>query len=169
MLLIPTLLFFMYVLMICRKFGIPNSLSESFYLLPKKYNIIFIIVLTLIPLSTIIILFSKINDFYTLTFISIAVIGNIIVGIFAQFKDTFQKYFHFGGAIISAASIYLWSITILDDYLFPFFIIASIVLLAALNKLVNKKNFVFWLEMGCYYLFYSIANMLYFNTIPYNF
>jgi len=135
MILISSIIFFTYIILVCLKYGIPPSVSESYYLLPKKINILFTLALWGFALP---IVFYADNG---LLFFTGA--GIVFVGAAAQFKDTFIRNIHFAGAIgavlLSQTYIYtqgLWHVNI------AFFVAAFL--------LQFVKNRVFWQEIAAF-------------------
>lgn len=160
MITIPTILFFAYVLYVCISFGIPDSLSQSYYLLKPIQKILFSAVMTFIPILLMVTLFSRVHDVYTLSLVTPAAISIVFVGIFALYEDKFQRWFHFIGAILSAILTIIWTFII---YKYTLAVFIPLALSSIIIPLVtNRKKFTFWLEMGCFTSFFIIANIVYY-------
>lgn len=157
---IPTILFAAYVLYVCILFGIPNSLSESYYLLKPSQRILFSVVMTFVPILILVTLFSKINDIYTISLITPAAVSIVFVGLFAVYKDKFQKWFHFIGAFLSAILTIIWTFIIFKYTLY--FFIPIVVASFIIPLVTNKEKLTFWLEIGCFFSFFLIANIVYY-------
>ena len=160
MITIPTILFFAYVLYVCISFGIPDSLSQSYYLLKPVQKILFSAVMVFIPIFLMVSLFSRVHDAYTLALITPSAISIVFVGIFALYEDKFQRWFHFIGAFLSAALTIIWSFIIYKHTLYIFLPLALSSIIIPL--VTNKKKFTFWLEMGCFTSFFVVANIVYY-------
>ena len=157
MLFVPLILFFGYVLWFCLKYGIPDSLSESWNKLPKNLKWLFPVILGFVSIFLLVVVLSTNGTFYSALFISIAVIGLIFVAVFSHFKDPFQKILHFFGAYLATLSILIW-----EFIMFKYGAIAIIILSGTIIGIIYNitktpkipKNTTFWLEMWIFLLFY---------------
>lgn len=157
MLFVPLILFFGYVLWFCLKYGIPDSLSESWYKLPKNLKWLFPVILGFVSVFLLVIVLSTNGTFYSALFISIAVIGLIFVAIFSHFKDPFQKILHFFGAYLATLSILIWEFVMFkwDAIILIISIGGMVYFIYTLTKTPKiPKNTTFWLEMWIFCLFY---------------
>lgn len=160
----PTILFWIYVLWFCIKYGIPPSLSGSWYVLPNKLKPLFPITVSFISIFLLVTIFKDFHDFYTLLFLSLAIIGLIFVGVFSEFKDKIQKWLHFGGAILSVISVLIWQYIFMNNLIgFISLLVMCISIIFGLKSIFdynNKKNLIFWLEMIIFFDFYLFIILL---------
>lgn len=154
---IDILLMLVYILIIILAYGVPNSLSESYYLLPKKMRFIFTVVMLYHSLFLMISVFPTINDIYTLILISISAFGLILVGMMPSFKDKYQKILHFFGALLAGGTSLVWMIIMgywyipMITYLIFFFISAIF---------YHFRKMTFFIEMGAFLPMYIIIMIL---------
>lgn len=163
MLSVPLILFFGYVLWFCLNYGIPDSLSESWYKLPKNLKWLFPVILGFVSIFLLVTVLSINGTFYSALFISIAVIGLIFVAVFSHYKDSFQKLLHFFGAYLATLSIVIWEFVIFKWFAIILIVFSGIIICITYNITKNpkgRKNTIFWLEMWIFYLFYFSVGLL---------
>ena len=129
------------------KFGIPESLSQTYYNLEnykKDIGILFYLylVVTVFILAIPMIEAAKIWGF-------ISCIGLLFVGAAPAFKEKHQKYIHVCGAALAALGSIILLITI-NKWIYSFIILAIILILSLSTKTL-KQSIVFWLEMLAFY------------------
>lgn len=149
--LISITIFIAYNISIAKIYGVPNSLSASFYNL-REHNLGFLFTIfcwtAAFPLLIYWIEYSP-NDWNFLPFISC--VGLMFVGTAPAFKDhELEKKVHTGAALICAISSYTWTILYTSLFLSINFILLSILLYFLL-----KKNKTYWIEMLAFINLYS--------------
>ena len=158
--LISITIFIAYNVSIAKIYGVPNSLSESFYSL-KEHNLGFLFTIFCWSMAFPLLIYwieHSPSDWNFLPFISCA--GLMFVGTAAAFKGhelekkvhigavpafkghELEKKVHVGAALICAASSYIWTILYASLFLSINFILLSILLYFLL-----KKNKTYWIEM----------------------
>lgn len=146
---ISLVIFITYLLVISVKYGVPDSISDSFYLLEgtkKKLGIIFtlfcwVIVGFLLPTW----LDNSPENYQFLAFLACGAL--CFVGTAAQFKEDFVKKVHFISAGISAISAIIW-MCLMGYWFIPVGVgitTLSIIWLGG-DKFV-KRTYLFWLEV----------------------
>lgn len=129
--------FFSYVGFVIFKYGIQDSISESYYCLPKKYKFIFTLFCWGFAVPAIIIGSTALMFF--------AGVGILFVGTAAAFKEKMTYEVHMTGAILS---ICCSQISLFIDfgiyYLLPIFVISSLIILL-LRKKITK--YFWWIEL----------------------
>lgn len=154
---ISCIIFFGYNIFIISKFGVPESLSDSFYLLndiKKGLGYVFSIVLfssvfTLLPV------FMSVDSNTTFDFLKFFCAALLaFVGAAPAFKGI-DKDFHFKFAILCAVSGFLW-IILATPYWYVLLISAILMIITML--LTNTKYaLVYWLEMIMFTSVYSVV------------
>lgn len=137
--------FSIYIGVIIDKYGIPNSVSETFYLLPVGSKWLF----TAMCWATCAIIVPWMDkspeNLQFLGFLS--VLGLLFVGTAAQFKQSFVKSVHYWAAGICAVASQVWIIFATD-----FWWVSWAVIHIALGFWFwdRRKHITFWLEMWCF-------------------
>lgn len=135
------LVFTSYVLYVCTKYGLPKSISDSYYILKKKHRWVFTLILwgfavPLIPAGDSLLMV-------------LAVMGIAFVGAAPAFKDfEVERRVHVMGAtagvVLGMVSLWtehgVWYVTVLYAFMF---------LVLLIN---NVKNVIFWIEVLAFYL-----------------
>lgn len=139
---------FSYVFFIIRKFGVPESLSDSYYLLQDKYpnkgyKWLFTIVCFITMFSVLIpwLEVSK-ESLQFLCFLSASGLG--FVGAAPLFKS-YQQKIHESGAILCGLASQIWLFSNCYGWL-----TALCGLLMAIPYLKQKRNFIFYAEMTAF-------------------
>lgn len=141
--LISVIIFIAYNASIVSIYGVPNSLSASFYNL-REHNVGFLFTIfcwtSALPLLIYWIEYSP-NDWNFLPFISCA--GLMFVGTAPAFKDVeLERKVHSISAIVCAVGAYVWSI------LFgSVFLSVNFILLSGILYFLIKNNKIYWLEL----------------------
>lgn len=147
-LLVSFLILLVYVISIITMFGVPSSLSDSFYLLQNKYpskNWKWFFTLLCFAISfTILIPWIDISNenLQLLPFLSAA--GLSFVGAAPHFKS-YEKKMHEAGAWLCAACSQLWCI-LSGLWYTPLIGIGTM----AIPALKQKKNYTFYAEMAAF-------------------
>lgn len=131
--------------------GIPTSLSDTYYHNEQKWFFP-----TVLCLGASLALFPMMNctpePYKALSFFSIASI--FFVAASPAFKEGLVRSVHCISAVVLGVCIFAW---LLLSANFPFIAIAGIIV-----GVLNKKKFVFWLEIGLLYdLYYNLIVLLY--------
>jgi len=145
-------IFFGYLAVIVKKYGWLDSISDSFYHLPKKYNWIFSVFLWTI--SILMMMIGGTNLMF------LAGMSIMFVGTWPWFNDE-QKLQHYLAAVtgIGLGMISMW-------YDFGlWYIPVSFVVIVGILKLLKINNFTYWLEVVAFSeiiagLFIAVENML---------
>lgn len=144
--------FVLYISSICIMYGIPKSISDSFYLLEKGYKDIKWNMSYVFTIFCYIICFSIIPVWleYTpkaLQFIPfIAASALSFVGTAPYFK-TINKKIHFVSAIICMIFAILWIYLVAIKY---WYVPLNIALMFLILYLLNRKSWMFYLEMWAF-------------------
>ena len=148
-LLIAFFIFFVYNSFVISDFGIPKSLSETYYLYKERYNrgwffpvSMFVIIGLLLPLWIVI---SEGSIFQFLAFL--APVSLLFVATAPMFKSSnLENNVHTISAYIGAACALLWIILVAQYW---WIIIATLisVTLVALKTDTFKSGIVYWLEL----------------------
>lgn len=145
-------IFFGYLAVIAKKYGWLDSISDSFYHLPKKYNWIFTVFLWTI--SIMLIMIGGTNLMY------LAGVCIMFVGTWPWFNDG-ERIQHFiaAGLGIGLGMLSLWC----DFGLW--YIPVSFGVIVGILKLLKVNHFTYWLEVVAFSeiiggLFIAVKNML---------
>lgn len=134
------IILFGYLAFVVAKFGIPKSISETFYLLGKK-GWMFQVALFLVAFSVMPTLIDKSSeDTQFLAFLSCA--GLIFVGAAPFFKRAFDSKVHFISAAICCVGLVLWQI------FNACWITPLVCLLAVLYPMYKDRKYMWWLEIA---------------------
>lgn len=134
------IILFGYLAFVVAKFGIPKSISDTFYLLGKK-GWMFQVTLFLVAFSVMPTLIDKSSeDTQFLAFLSCA--GLIFVGAAPFFKRTFDRKIHFISAAICCFGLVLWQIFNAS------WVTPLVCLLAVLYPMFKDRKYMWWLEIA---------------------
>jgi len=169
--------FLIYNTVIIMRYGVPVSLSETFYLMPKKYGKhIFLMVFTLIGLP-LMIFGTEISPETFPSEFAIFFCGSffIAVAVAAEFKEKFVEKYHIAFAMICAALSIVWTgfTYIIGLVVFAFF--AAIFIPIGLKTKGVRRNRngdlrvdgnskTYFLELICFFGLY-ICMMLYYYKV----
>lgn len=148
--------FALYLCTILIIFGLPASLSETYYLLQNKYKkgILFTIMMILLAIFMAFPLFEFTPENYK--FIAFfMLLGILFTGAAPLFKDSSQSPIHYVGAGISAISSILWTIIIFPENISGFYFAWMII-----NILVTA----IWLTRDKTRWLYAVELLLFVNT-----
>lgn len=140
-----------YTLWFCLKYGIPESLSQSYYSLPWKPLFQIIIV------SSSFLLLPELMKGGVLGGIPfIGVIGLMMVGIFPNIREKFERLVHICGATIGSICSIIWIVLFGNLYTLGLWSVPLILLLVkgTTPNFIDKYKFVFWIEIICYISIY---------------
>lgn len=142
---------FSYTLWFCLKYGIPESLSQSYYSLnwkPLFQLVIFSSGFLLLPELM------KGGVLYGIPFIGI--VGLMLVGVFPNIYKKFERLVHICGATIGCISSIVWIILNGVPYILGLWSVPLILFLVkgTTPNFINSYRFVFWVEMICYTTIY---------------
>ena len=134
------IIFFSYLVFIIAKYGILKSISNSYYMLPRKYNFLFTFFCWGFAIPVIIIGTPQTGLMF------FAGAGIAFVGAAAQIKQLMTYKVHMvgalGGILLSQmATIFvydMWYITLICALLVPLF------------YFTNKRTWIFWMEVVCF-------------------
>ena len=150
-------IFIVYLFNYIIRYGIPDSLSATYYKIkfkPMFTLMMFTIGFTLIPA----LLEFTPENYQFLAFLAIS--GILFTGAAPMFLDKHQGKVHFISAGIAAISALLWIIFVGYQYLY---ILGIATLLGVTLILINKKAYLFYLEMIIFFSMYIII-LLYLNN-----
>jgi hypothetical protein len=137
-------LFTIYLLGCVLAYGIPQSISDTYYLLKlEKAESLFVWVMSLVSIC-----FMLSCEHWT---IFIAASGLILVASFALFKEEIIKQVHILGAGVAAISTQIYAVYLGDWELVVFLACIEILILLAV-----KRNVTFWLELACFVQFFFV-------------
>jgi len=154
-------LFIIYITYIVILFGVPSSLSDSYYLLENKqtqsgrYFILFMFAISFLLLFPMIEITPEPYKF--LAFIHTAAIA--FVGAAPMFKEYHTKTVHYFSAGLAALISIIWASFVCEEVLYVYTtwaVIASILMIY--TKSVDA--FVFWVEMVLFVSIYSILTKM---------
>lgn len=145
---IATTVFVAYNAAAIALFGIPESLSNTYYLYKEKYNkgflfptMMYLVVAFMMPAW---ITMSEGSNFQFLAFLAPASIA--FVGTAPKFKDfNLENKVHSISALIAAACSLLWVILV-TPYWWTIIVFLGLVALAAFLTKTYKTAYVYWLE-----------------------
>ena len=140
--------FIAYILWICVAFGVPESISETYYILERRRKgrgLIFtiwcwIVALLLLPY------WLEISSENTQFLAFFAALGLCFVGAAPRFRSYgMERTTHFIGAVMSGACslmLLLWA----GAGIYPLATLSAF----AIPIFINRENWLFWLEMGAF-------------------
>ena len=133
------------MLMMC--FGIPSSLSESYYILEKESKDLGALFYLFLLITVFVLVIPMIEATGFWGFICGA--GLLFVGAAPAFKSDDQKYIHIIGAAVSAISAFI-QLIVMHKLLCLLPVIVIVTILSLVTK-TYKSSLVFWLEMIAFY------------------
>lgn len=141
---IPTTIFIIYITGILVHYGVPTSVSETYYLLPKKFRLIFTVfcwsVCAILPAWLDI---SQENTQF-LAFLSCA--GLAFVGAAAAFKQELTNTVHYISAAICAICSQLWIFISTNLW----WLSLALLVPSAFMMIKDRQNALFWAEMWAF-------------------
>ncbi len=130
--------FVAYVLFISIKYGIQKSISESYYVLPKKYNFLFVLFCWLFAFPAMIL-----GNSYLMLF---AGGGIVFVGAAAAMHKFPTRWVHLAGAI---GGMILGCLAMIFQY-HMWYMVVGIVGAILLAALLDKKHLMWWTEIAIF-------------------
>ena len=152
------IIFMAYLGVIIALFGIPDSLSKSYYLLEEKFKnsgVLF----TFLMFVTVFLIIAPILDitpdnYQALAFF--AIIGLGFVGAAPLFlRGGMETKVHFAGAAISAISGLAWIFIVTPQYWWYVLIVTGI-MLGAMIITKTLRCYLFWVEMVVFFSIYAV-------------
>lgn len=137
--------FISYVTFIWSNYGIQNSISDSYYVLPEKWNWLFVAFSWLFAFPAMIL-----GDSYLMLF---AGAGIVFVGAAAAMHVKSINIIHNIGAV---SGIFLACIAIIIQY-HMWYMILILIILSLISLKLDKKNIIWWVEL---IIFTSISIVL---------
>lgn len=164
---IGIVLFISYTLISVITFGVPKSLSESYYLWLNKnpkleWPFRTVLALTAFLLIPAMLWLGEESVFQFTGFLTPACLA--MVGAASDYANTksVDRWWHPVSAYICTASAILWEIFIAERIDFLMLAFALFVVLSAITK-TTFKSYIFWLEMTCFFsIFACLIKILYF-------
>lgn len=162
--LISVCLFIIYISSIIIKYGIPSSVSETFYLLPKNMRWLFTVFCWGVSIIVAPWLDITPKSWQFLAFLSVA--GLCFVGTAAEFKEDLISKVHYTAAVVCMAASQLWIFLVTKLwYISLFCLLISAVSCYFIWRIASKKagykvsgNITFWAEMWAFIsLFISLV------------
>lgn len=144
LLILMILVFFSYILFIVTKYGVLESISDSYYSLPCSLKFLFTFFCWGFSLPAAIIGFSLSEYSIWQFFMLFAAGGIMFVGASPNFKMDFEGDIHNISAYIGVVSSQLFIFLVFENlkFILPTFIITSILLF-----LLKVKNLIWWIEI----------------------
>ena len=140
-------IFIVYLTVSILSFGIPTSLSETYYHWEEKGRDLGILFTSFIWGMTfpLMIVWIEVlpNDQNFIPFIASAAL--MFVGTAAAFKMDLTREVHYTATLIAALASYVWSFA----YAVPSIVFITLIL-SIIGASANKENKIFWLEMGAF-------------------
>lgn len=146
-------LFLIYNMVTILIFGIPKSLSDTYYLYKGRLDVLKVLFPATIMMLAICLLpcwidISKGSNFQFLSFLS--VLSLAFVGASPTFKDdTLDNKVHNISAIISVICALLW-IVLVTNYWYVILIMVAIVIVAATLTKTFKTCYMYWIEVATF-------------------
>lgn len=143
-------LFFIYNIVTLLIFGVPKSLSMTFYLYKERLDSLKVLFPAMIAMLVICLMpcwiqISEGSDFQFLSFLSAAALG--FVGAAPAFKSSsLENSVHQVSAYFCAACAILW-IILVTPYWYVILIVLGIVTALAIVTKTWKTSYIYWLEM----------------------
>lgn len=149
------LLMFLFVGLICWKYGIPETISDSYYLTNEKpwFSIIMILCgLLMIPKAI------SLSSGWILGFTLAGILGLLMTGVFPKFRPIgYQRTLHLIGARVSGVIAQVCVILlgfpwIMTTWLIPIFLLIDTIRKKPenLTLALDKVKFIFWVEITCF-------------------
>lgn len=144
-------IFIVYIITILVIFGIPPSISETYYLVEEKRKGLGVIfTFSLWAIGFILLPYWVLHSPENTQFLAfLAASGIILTGAAKEFKG-YERAAHFVGATTSAAASLLWLI-LNSLFLYPLIILPIVCIIA----IINRQNWLFWLEIGTFTSLFS--------------
>lgn len=134
------IILFGYLAFVVAKFGIPKSISDSFYLLGKK-GWMFQVTLFLVAFMVMPLLIDRSSeDTQFLAFLACA--GLAFVGAAPLFKMELEGKVHYVSAAICCGGLVLWQV------FNACWVVPIVCFLAVLIPMLKDKKYMWWLEIG---------------------
>lgn len=132
--------FLTYIGLIVYKYGILQSISASWYALPKKWNPLFWLFTTILGMCML-----PLADYHALFFLSGA--GLIFVGTAAAFEDEVTtNRVHYSGAVAgiggAIGALFVLLGTLVPIYITLLFLVGSV--------LLQRTHIIWWVEIGAF-------------------
>lgn len=127
--------FLSYVIFIWSKYGVQKSISESYYVLPKKENFLFVLFAWLFAFPAMIL-----GGSYLMM---AAGAGIVLVGAAAAMHKFPTRFWHLFGAI---GGMILGGLAMIFQY-HMWYMAAGVALLSLISLLVDKKHAMWWTEL----------------------
>lgn len=147
----------LYLVGIVREFGILPSISESFYRLNERKKGLGIVFTYVMPVVAVMVMVSC--EYWSTT---IAGVGLILVAAAPYFKDIWNKYVHYIGALVAVMGTQVYLIHLIYTHKgidISVRYIAVIALTSILIKHTIKKNTLWWMEIFFFSLFFLIQGI----------
>ena len=161
-------LFGIYNILALMLFGVPESLSMTYYLFKEKsekLKYVFPIMMTLLAFILIPcwLEISEGSVFQFTTFLAAA--GIFFVGLAPAFNDSaFEMKVHSISACIAALMALLW-ICLVTPYWYIILIVAAVILLISLITKSIKTKYIYWLEMIAFVSTFISIITYYYNNL----
>lgn len=158
MTLIVFLLFITYLVYTLCTFGVPTSLSDTYYLFNEKkkdLGILFTLLMWLMAFTLIISMIEITNDnIEFLPFLCVTGIG--FVGAAPLFKSSYQVKIHFTGAILSAVTAIIWLFIQFPDY-YSILLANTFLALGLIVVFRKSKCYLFFAEMILFFTVFEVV------------
>lgn len=142
LIIISAAIFLVYMVAIIVRYGFPASVSDSFYLLPLKWNAAFTLFCVSVAMTLLPAWLEKSPG--PLPFLSCA--GLAFVGVAAKFRDDFVEKAHVWAALLCGGAAQAWIV-----FCTPFWYV-SLAFFLACGWLAwrKRKQRIFWLETAAF-------------------
>ncbi len=158
MTLIVFLLFIAYLVYTLFTFGVPTSLSDTYYLFNEKkkgLGILFTLLMWLMTFTLVISMIEITNDnIEFLPFLCIMGIG--FVGAAPLFKSNYQVKIHFTGAALSAITAIIWLFVQFPDY-YTVLLANTLLALGLIVVFKKSKCYLFFAEMILFFTVFEVV------------
>jgi hypothetical protein len=151
--------FITYMTYVIIKFGVPPSISETWYLLQKK-GILFTLFCYGVSAVLIPLLDNTTENLQFLTFFAVS--GLLFVGTATAFKEELTKQVHFTSAAICVIASQLWILIYAKDIIIMLAGLLIVGLAYFTHRYKTKNNYItFWVEIYAFVTLYaSLFKML---------
>ena len=156
MIAISLIIFTAYVLLIILMFGIPTSLSNTFYLLEGKIRgagMAFILMMYFVAFTLVMPIINSTPDALQI-FAFLPIAGIAFVGAAPLFKDR-DSMMHRIAAFTAAGGSIFW-VLLTHAYCWPYLLMAAIIFGSIMLLSKTVKCYIFWAEMVVFYSMYTI-------------
>lgn len=144
LILISTVILSSFLIVYIAKFGIPTSISDTYYKTEKKWLFSSVVAVSII--TGVIPMFELTpEDFRFLVFLTVA--GVLFVAFAPSFKEELEGKVHAGAAILAGISAVTWLIIMTG---IPF-----VAILGCIIAICDRKRYAFWIEAGLLLNLYS--------------